>query len=243
MPIFLSKEIRKMSAQPVAAEKSLFEAFKNVPDPRKPRGVRHPFHALLTLAAAAIVSGARTLSAISEFGRNHSELAGEMGFTREDLPCISTFHYLFKKVDIDAYEAALRCWIQHLCFSDSARKVVHIDGKSLRGSARQSLDCVHLLAAYCDAHNATVAQLRVDTKTNEHKAALELLKILPLKNTVVTGDAMFTQREIAHAVIDGGGDYFLTVKDNQKTLRQEIENAFGDDLFPPAETRAQRKFA
>ncbi len=53
------------------AEFSLLEAFKQVPDPRKRRGIRHPFHALLTLAATAFVSGVRSVNAIGDFGRDH----------------------------------------------------------------------------------------------------------------------------------------------------------------------------
>ena len=52
-------------------ENSLWEAFKQVPDPRKRRGVRHPFHALLTLAATAFLAGVRSVNAIGDFGRDH----------------------------------------------------------------------------------------------------------------------------------------------------------------------------
>jgi predicted transposase YbfD/YdcC len=60
----------------------------------------------------------------------------------------------------------------------------------------------------------------VDEKTNEHKAALELLKTIVLKNCVITGDAMFCQREICQQIIDSGGDYFVVVKDNQPNLQE-----------------------
>ena len=72
----------------------------------------------------------------------------------------------------------------------------------------------------------------VPGKTNEHKTALELLKILPLEGTLFTGDAAFTQRDFCEAVIEGGGDYFLTVKDNQPTLEADIRAAFGPAFSP-----------
>jgi predicted transposase YbfD/YdcC len=68
--------------------------------------------------------------------------------------------------------------------------------------------------------------MRVDGKTNEHKAALRLLGILPVKGKVVTGDAMFCQRDFCKAVIDAGGDYLLTVKANQPGLEIDIEAGF-----------------
>lgn len=216
-----------------AAENSLWDAFKQVPDPRKRRGVRHPFHALLTLAATAFLAGVRSVNAIGDFGRDHPELAEPMGFTRDKLPCQGTFHYLFKSLDIDAFETALRGWAQTFAVPDGPHAPIHIDGKSLRGSARSANDCVHLLSAYCERTSAVLAQMKVDSKTNEPKAALELLRLIPLKGRVVTGDAIFTQRDLSQEIMDAGGDYFWTVKDNQKTLRAEIEAACEADALPP----------
>jgi hypothetical protein len=221
------------------AEISLFEAFKQVRDPRKRRGVRHPFHALLTLAATAFLSGVRSVNAIGDFGRDHPELAEPLGFTRDSLPCQGTFHYLFKALDIEAFEAALRQWALALCEPAGARRIVHIDGKSLRGSRRSANDCVHLLSAYCDQSGAVLAQMEVGDKTNEPKAALELLRLIPMKGTVVTGDAIFTQRDLSEQIIQAGGAYFWTVKDNQKTLRAEIDATFDGEALPPRKTNAQ----
>jgi hypothetical protein len=72
-----------------------------------------------------------------------------------------------------------------------------------------------------------IGQLRMEPETNEITAALQLLKTLPLKDAIVTGDAMFTQREICRVIKDGGGDYFFTVKDNQLALKADIALAFG----------------
>jgi hypothetical protein len=143
---------------------------------------------------------------------------------------------LFKALDIDAFESALRQWALALCDPNAARKVIHIDGKSLRGSRRCANDCVHLLSAYCDSTGAVLAQMEVDGKTNEPKAALELLRLISMKGTVVTGDAIFTQRDLSQQIIDEGGEYFWTVKDNQKTLRTEIDNAFDGEALPPRKT-------
>lgn len=223
-----------------SANFSLLDAFKRVPDPRKPRGVRYPVEALLTLAATAIICGMRSVNAIGDFARNHFELARELGFSRKKLPCQATFHYLFKAVDIEKFEAALRVWALTFCASGEPIRV-SIDGKSLRGSAREAIDCVHLLSAYCDSAGVVLAQLKVDGKTNEPKTALELLRLIPMKGTVVTGDAIFTQRDLSEQIVGQGGDYVWTVKDNQKSLRTEIESAFEEDALPPRETGTPRR--
>ena len=85
-----------------------------------------------------------------------------------------------------------------------------------------------------------MAQLRVTGKTKEHKTALELLKIFPLKGTLFTGDAAFTQRDFCEAVIAGGGDYFLTVKENQPTLEADIRKVLAP--FHRSRTTAQGLF-
>ena len=82
----------------------------------------------------------------------------------------------------------------------------------------------------------------MDAKTNEHKAALELLGVLPLKGKVVSGDAMFTHRDVCATVIEGGGDYVLPVKENQPTLAKDIAAAFAEPeagLSPPPGGAAQ----
>jgi hypothetical protein len=118
-----------------------------------------------------------------------------------------------------------------------AREIA-IDGKALRGSADGALPGVHLLAAYAPGVDSVLAQLRVDRKTNEHKAALELLGVLPLAGAVVTADAMFTHADFAAGFLEGGGDYLLAVKDNQPTLQADIALAFEtpEGLSPPTAT-------
>ena len=113
-----------------------------------------------------------------------------------------------------------------------------LDGKTLRGSQGHQLPGVHLLAAYCRDVEAVIAQIAVPGKTNEHKTALELLKLIPLKGTLITGDAALTQRDLCETVVQGEGDYFLTVKGNQPTLEGDIRAAFGPAFSPSGGTAA-----
>ena len=79
-----------------------------------------------------------------------------------------------------------------------------------------------------------MSQLRVAEKTNEAKAALELLRTLVLKGRVITGDAMFCQREVCQQIVDSGGHYFIVVKENQPTLQETIAAEF-TAAFSPGE--------
>jgi hypothetical protein len=212
---------------------SLSEVFASLPDPRQPRGRRHPLPALLSLTAVALLAGMRSLEAIAQFARDHgTPFRLALGFTRFDSPCKATLSNLFRALDIDAYEHALAAWLIARC--PDLGDTLAIDGKTLRGSAGYEVPGVHLLAAYAPKVAAVIGQIRVDGKTNEHKAALELLGVLPLEGKVVTGDAMFCHKDVCEKVRDGGGDYLWTVKDNQPQLHFDIAAMFAESAaFSP----------
>lgn len=213
---------------------SLVEALAQVPDPRDPRGVRHPLAAILSLAVVAILAGNTGPQAIHEFGRRHgTPLAHALGFRRGKTPAQSTLSEVFRALDAAALEQALSRWIASRQ-QDAGWRAIALDGKAVRGSADGEAPCVHLLSAYAPEAKAVLAQMRVDAKTNERKASLELLGILPLSGKIVTGDAAFAQKEVAEKIREAGGDHVLVVKDNQKGLREDVRVApQGDPGFSP----------
>lgn len=216
---------------------SLQEELATVPDPRSRQGRIHPLHAILSLAVVAILAGNKSLEAIAQFGRDHGPaLAHALGFNRGKTPNKSCLSKIFRRLDVNALEEALGRWILGRV-EHHGWDAIALDGKTARGSADGEAPGVHLLAAYVPAAAAVLAQIRVDGKTNEHKAGLTLLGVLPLKGKVVTGDAMFTHRDFAQTICDGGGDYLLIVKDNQPELKAQIQAALhGDAAFSPLPT-------
>ncbi len=89
---------------------------------------------------------------------------------------------------------------------------------------------MHLLSLVAHRSGLTLAQTPVahggQNKTNEHKTALRLLPDLVLKGRVITGDAIFCQRDLSQEIVDAGGDYLWFVKENQPTLLHDIQTAF-----------------
>ena len=213
---------------------SLAERLDRLADPRFNRGKRHAMGAILKMTALAILCGMRSLHGIAQFGRQLSlAMRQELGFTRSKTPCKSTLSVVLRKIDLNALQDELGAWAQAMADGDEH---VAIDGKCLRGSADGESAAVHLLSLYAVRSGITLAQSPVGDKTNEHKAALELLRRTPLKGKVVSGDAMFTHRDFCQEVLDGGGDYLLPVKDNQPTLLRDIQIAFAplaEGLSPP----------
>ena len=135
---------------------SLLEALSRIEDPRKPKGVRHPLPAVLTLSVCAMLSGARSLYAIAQWGREHPELAQSLGFSREQTPCVATLHHVFRRLDADAFELALGRWAQDCLGEDEA--TIAIDGKALRGWHGRELPGVRLVAAYAGESGLVLGQ-------------------------------------------------------------------------------------
>ena len=222
---------------------TLMAFLAEVPDPRDPSGKRHPLTAMLAHACCAILCGCRGYAAIAQWGRDQPiDFMHKLGYRRRP-PAFGTFQGLFARLDAAALEAALARWVAHLLGDRAAQalRALALDGKSLRGSLTPHAAAVHLLAAMDQATGCVLKQIRVDARTNEHKAALELLAGLALQGRVVTGDAMFCQRDLSRQIIEAGGHYLWKVDDNQPALKEAIASAFEPASSPLRAADAGRR--
>jgi hypothetical protein len=228
-----------------ACGQSLLACWSQVSDPRGRKGRRHSLAAMLTAVATGLLCGNRGYKAIAEWLHDLPvDVWHWMGHTRRP-PKQDCFRDLLMKLDPDALEAALSRWIQQtlrLELTDEDLAAVSIDGKTLCGTLRPFARAVHLLAAVDHRTGCVLSQCRVDEKTNEHKAALDFLKTIVLEGKVIVGDAMFCQRDLCEQIVDSGGDYFFSVKENQPTLLREIELelAANDAAFSPLHSASAR---
>jgi hypothetical protein len=205
---------------------ALSDALAIIPDPRSRHGRIHPLPAVLGLVVLGLLMGKKSLSAIARLGRLYgAPLAHALGFRRGKTPAKSMLSDLLRALDAQAVEAALSRWVAARLPDGLTH--LSIDGKAVRGSRDGAVPGQHLVAAYAPQAQAVLAQLRVDSKTNEHKAALRLVGILPLAGKVVVGDAAFCQRDLCRAITEAGGDYVFIAKDNQKTLAGDVAAGLG----------------
>lgn len=224
---------KSLPQAPPAPPGSLAEALAAVPDPRQPYGWRPqyppiPLVALLQLVIAATLCGARSLYAMAQWGRERLEddpdLLESLGMPPGRSPCVATLHRVFKALDVDTFEGVVGEWLTRTGVAPTDS--LALDGKSLRGIHGDEVPGVHLVAAYAHEARAVVAQMRTEGKGQELAAAKEVLGQVSLEGRVVTGDALLTQREVSEKVVQGGGDYLLPVKDNQPSLRADLEAVF-----------------
>ena len=182
-----------------------------------------------------MLCGARSYSAIAEWGRNYGlRIAQALGFTHAT-PCAATLHTVFRHVNRDEFEAHLGAGADQIVRSlpsrpETPETAIALDGKTLRGSKKQGAPGIHLLSALAHHVGVTLAQHAVDDKTNEITAVETLLQHLVLEGRIVTMDALLTQRHIAQTIVDKGGDYVMIVKENQPHLRADIALVF---TLPP----------
>jgi predicted transposase YbfD/YdcC len=221
----------------------LIEILVEMPDFRKSRGKRHPLAAILALACAATLCGARSYSAMADWGRNYGrDLTQALGFTHAKTPCAATLYTVFSHLDVTLFENRLRQWAEQVLAAYPPRpgqdEALAIDGKTERGSKKQGAAGTHLLSALSHRLGLTLAQLPVDDKTNETFAIEDLLDVLVLKGRIVTVDALHTQRFIAQTICDWEADYVMIVKENQPALLADIELLF-QELTVVADTLTQ----
>jgi predicted transposase YbfD/YdcC len=175
--------------------------------------------------------GARSQAAIAEWGENYgTRWLSRLGIRRRRGPSQPTLHRIFKALDGLCFEQCVTCWVEQVlttCTStDAAPEVLSLDGKTLRGGARQGATENHLIAAISQRLGLVVTQLAVADKSREAAEIETLLAALVLEGRVVTLDALHTHASVAGTIIAGGGDYLLPVKDNQPVLRQDIALVF-----------------
>jgi predicted transposase YbfD/YdcC len=201
----------------------LLTALAQVPDFRQSQDKRHPLAAILALACVAMLCGYTTLTAMSQWGREHGEnVLRQLGFTHFPGPCVATLHRIFKHLDAAALEQALTTW---LAANWPGQGGLAIDGKTVRGSQGAGQDPLALLAAFAHTVGVALSQ-RAIANHDEIAAAVTLLREHDLHGWIVTGDAKFAQKTVAEAVLAQGGDYVLVVKGNQPTLQMDIATLF-----------------
>ena len=223
---------------------SLYQRFEKLSDNRSTQGLRYPLAVILVLMVMAKMSGEDQPSGMAEWAKYRAdEIAEMLKLRRKTMPHHSTYRRIMADV-IKAEEL-------ELIVSDfltgkqyfGKQVMVSMDGKVLRGTLNEAQEGVYLLAAYLPAKGLVLMEVAVEGKGKEIPAALKLLKKLDLREKIVMGDALHTQRAASAHIGGAGGDYIWYAKGNQSQMEEDIRLWFEPEPDPlPGQGRLPKDF-
>lgn len=204
-----------------------------IADHRQQAKVTYPLFDVLFLTVVAVIGGSEGWEDIEDFGHCHIELLKKYGDFTHGIPVHDTIARIISCINPEALQQAFIEWMKETAHH-SKGQVIAIDGKTLRGSYnpddRQS--AIHMVNAFSVANGVVLGQSKTDAKSNEIQAIPELLSLLDIDGALITIDAMGTQADIAHTIIDKGGDFLLAVKGNQDSRQKAVKSVFEDADTP-----------
>src|SRR5208283_2583908 len=218
-----------------ARMEGLAACFEDLADPRTGNAGRHDLIEIMVIALCTVLCGGQYASDMAMFAREKEAFLRQFLKLEKGLPSHDTFSRVFRLLDPEQFSACFQKFMGK--FSQACHGVIAIDGKVLRRSFDKASgkSPLHMVSAWGCDQRLVLAQIATDAKSNEITAVPQLLKLLSLKGTIVTVDALNCQRAIAQQIIDQGGDYAFALKGNQGTLHTDVA-VFLDDPLTKATT-------
>jgi len=196
--------------------------WEGLEDPRCGNAALHDFHELLMIALCCVLCGGQGAVDMAVFAEAKEPFLRSFLTLANGLPSHDTFSRLFRNLDPDQFRDSFQRFMAQ--FSGQLQGVVAIDGKVLRRSFDRASGktALHMVSAWGSEQRLVLAQIATDAKSNEITAVPRLLRMLALKGTIVTADALNCQRAIAEQIVEQKGDYALALKGNQGTLFDDV---------------------
>ncbi len=214
---------------------SIRRHFASLKDPRRKHRRRHHLLDIIVIALCGVIANCNDFQEIEIFARKRHDWLRRFLELPNGVPSHDTFERVLARLEPLALQRCLLAWLKEVC-SVLGLKHIAIDGKTARhsGSPTRGLGALHIVSAWAVEQDLTLGQVVVAEGSNEIPAIPALLELLQLNGALVSIDAIGAQKDIAAQIVDGGGDYVLTVKDNQPHLREDItacfNRAFEDDF-------------
>jgi len=211
----------------------LAEAFAQVTDPRKSRGVRHPFSGIVSLVFLGLLARITEMAVVVRWATAHwEELKGPLGFTRERPPCDTTISRALAGLSLDEFRRAFSLWLKTMLADHKGRWAAAIDGKTCCQGLAADGSPVQMLNVFLQQAKLTLAQWSIGgDKTNEPGSLKnhlsELLTAYPALR-LLTGDAIYAQRPLLELLKAEGCDYLFQIKANQPDVLDALKTCFAD---------------
>ena len=206
---------------------SLHDCLALIQDHRSTRTLLHQLSDILTIAVLSVIAGGNGWEDMELYGLSKYDWLSTFLELPNGIPSPDTFRRVFEKICPDEFERCFELWVQDV-LDDLVPQLIAIDGKEIRGSydREAGTKSVHLVSAWSSESQLVLAQTKVSSKSNEITAIPILLDILDIEGSIITIDAMGTQKKIADKIYQANGDYILSLKANHPTLFQDVKTWF-----------------
>lgn len=207
---------------------SLFTYLCQIQDPRHAKGKRYALAVLLVLMLLAKLCGEDTPSGITDWVAHRAELLQGWGILPSGkTPSHMTFRRVLQTILNPEELEDLMAQFHQSRWEPGEEVLLSMDGKTVRGTIeRGQLRGTHLLSLYLPEQGLVLREAEVGQKENEIVVAPQILEQVPLKGTIVAGDALHAQRAVSQQIVASGGNWIWTAKDNQPRTHWAIEKLF-----------------
>lgn len=220
--------------------------FESLPDPRHTRNRKHLLLDIVVIAICGMVCGCDGPTAIHRWASHRRDWLQSFLSLANGIPSRDCIRRLLLALKPEAFQSCFHRWISQAIQTDpnGPARLIAIDGKTCRRShdAAQGLGALHMVSAWASEEGIALGQVATQEKSNEITAIPQLLQQIELSQTLITIDAMGCQKEIASAIVRGGGDFVIAVKDNQPKLRAAVVAYFEKHLERDLEDLRYRHF-
>ena len=206
--------------------------FQSLSDPRHLRNRKHLLVDVIVITICGMICGSDGPTAIHRWAKHRHDWLKQFLDLPEGIPSRDCIRRLLLALQPAAFQECFQHWLADAVGTSSQGQLIRIDGKTCRGShdAGKGLGALHIVSAWASEEGLALGQVAAADKSNEITAIPELLSRLNLEGSVVTIDAMGTQKEIAKQIVEHGGDYVLVVKDNHRKLLSAIKDYFAEHI-------------
>ena len=211
----------------------LLQWMEFIEDGRQQSKVRHSLRDILVIVLFASLGNADDWVEIGIFAKVHEEYLRRYIPLRHGVPSHDTIQRVMAMIAPEVIQQLQLKWQELLNGEEGEklRKIVAIDGKTMRGNTQKGQRPSHIVSAWCDEDGFCLGQVAVEEKSNEITAIPELLNRINVKGQIITIDAMGTQTAIAEKIRAKRADYVLALKGNQTRLLEDVRDYFNDEEF------------
>jgi len=205
--------------------------FDELEDPRSEINKKHPLASVVVIAMLAVLAGAGGPTAIARWAKIKAEFLLRVLDLPHGIPCKDVFRRVLCLLKPATFQQCFVGWLQALREQAAEatgidKPIFSVDGKAARRShdRKKGLGALHAVSVWASEFGLSLGQVACAEKSNEITAIPELLRLVDIKGTIITIDAMGTQKAIAEQIVTSEADYVLALKGNQETLHQEVIN-------------------